>query len=61
MPPTICRTFRQCPQLLDQLAPFARNEMQLAWWCTREEIVARLEACEVLALPDEAPMGTPVS
>ena len=47
------------PHIDDQLALFARNEMRPAWR-TREEIVAHLEAREVLTAGDVAPLATPV-
>jgi acyl-homoserine-lactone acylase len=46
------------PHIDDQLPLFARNEMRPAWR-TREEVMANLEAREVLTVGDLAPAGTP--
>jgi acyl-homoserine-lactone acylase len=47
------------PHIDDQLPLFARNVMRPAWR-TREEIMAHLEACEVLTAVDATPWATPV-
>jgi acyl-homoserine-lactone acylase len=46
------------PHIDDQLPLFARNEMRPAWR-TREEVMANLEAREVLTVGDLVPAGTP--
>jgi len=47
------------PHIEDQLPLFARNQMRPAWR-DREEIMAHLEAREVLTAADVAPSTTPV-
>jgi len=47
------------PHIDDQLPLFARNEMRPAWR-TKEEIMAHLEAREVLVAVDVEPSATPV-
>ena len=47
------------PHIDDQLPLFARNEMRLVWR-TQEEIMAHLEAREVLVAVDVEPSATPV-